>query len=177
MDGDRNSAPKAGPQGIGGSLKEVRNRNSLDVARPKGRTSLDVVRRISSEVQRAMNPAREEANNYAGLAQAVSRLSSDVSRVSLDAKRPARTSSGFMSSGPGDTGKAPPETILDDEEEPFVPSHGITSAEADQLLEQWGRNELVEKKKAVWEIIFELVIPNLPDFALFSPSCMWFAGL
>jgi len=109
-----------------------------------------------------MNPAREEANNYAGLAQAVSRLSSDVSRVSLDAKRPARTSSGFMSSGPGDTGKAPPETILDDEEEPFVPSHGITSAEADQLLEQWGRNELVEKKKAVWEIIFELLTGPMP---------------
>jgi hypothetical protein len=39
----------------------------------------------------------------------------------------------------------------------FTPSHGLTSAEADTLLQQWGKNELVEKVVPTWLIIFRLV--------------------
>ena len=39
----------------------------------------------------------------------------------------------------------------------FQVSHGLTTSEAETLLKQWGRNELVEKSTPVWLIIFRLV--------------------
>ena len=39
----------------------------------------------------------------------------------------------------------------------FHQSHGLTSAEAENLMKQWGRNELVEKVTPTWLIIFRLV--------------------
>ena len=38
----------------------------------------------------------------------------------------------------------------------FIPSKGITTVEAHRLLEQWGRNELSEKKKS--KVIIVLVM-------------------
>lgn len=35
-----------------------------------------------------------------------------------------------------------------DQKDSFIPSKGLTSAEAARLLQQWGRNELAEKKKS-----------------------------
>jgi len=65
----------------------------------------------------------------------------------------------------------------------FQVSHGLTTSEAETLLKQWGRNELVEKSTPVWLIIFrlltgpmpimlwiasliELIIGNYPDMAI-----------
>ncbi len=36
----------------------------------------------------------------------------------------------------------------DDKVKSFIPSRGLTTADAHRLLEQWGRNELSEKKKS-----------------------------
>jgi hypothetical protein len=35
----------------------------------------------------------------------------------------------------------------DEESKPFLPSHGLTTAAANTLLEKWGRNELEEHHK------------------------------
>lgn len=131
----------------------------------RGRTSLDMIRqRISSDMQRVLNPAQEEANNYANLAQATRRISMDVKRVSQDSKRPGRTASDMGTpGGPSklhDHEEGHDHDEHDEDEEPFVPSHGITSAEAAELLEKWGRNELTEHKKPMWLIVFELVRPK-----------------
>ena len=42
----------------------------------------------------------------------------------------------------------------------FNQSHGLTSSEAEVLMQQWGRNELVEKSTPTWLIIFRLVNLN-----------------
>ena len=39
----------------------------------------------------------------------------------------------------------------------FNQSYGLTSPEADVLLQQWGKNELVEKIVPTWLVIFRLV--------------------
>ena len=39
----------------------------------------------------------------------------------------------------------------------FNESHGLTTPEADVLLQQWGRNELVEKITPTWLVILRLV--------------------
>eukprot|EP00961_Rhodomonas_salina_P020595 277054-Rhodomonas_salina.1 len=132
-------------------VSQAGGRSSADIRR--GRSSLDIVRRISADVQRAILPEREDANIYAGLAHMAHRLSQDVSRVSLDAKRPGRRTSQEMEiMGPSDHASSfassfkakggDLETTAEEDSEPFVPSHGITSAEAATLLEKWGRNEL-----------------------------------
>lgn len=68
-------------------------------------------------------------------------------------------------------------------EQPFVPSEGLTTQQASQLLHQWGRNELEEKSTPAWllylqqlwgpmpimlwfAIIIELAIRNWADFAI-----------
>lgn len=48
------------------------------------------------------------------------------------------------------------------EKEPFVPSKGLTSHEAEVLLKKWGRNELEEKKKPKWLIFLELLWQPMP---------------
>lgn len=70
-----------------------------------------------------------------------------------------------------------------DQKNSFLPSKGLTSAEAQRLLEQWGRNELSEKKKSkllifmeqLWQpmpimiwiaAITEAAISNFPDMAI-----------
>ncbi len=70
-------------------------------------------------------------------------LNEQVKRVSMDNARKSR----------------------DDEEgghgeksELFVMSHGLSTAEAEDLLKKWGRNELVEKVTPTWLIIFRLVM-------------------
>eukprot|EP00961_Rhodomonas_salina_P254183 3435150-Rhodomonas_salina.1 len=134
-------------------LKRVESggRASADMRRSgdmrRGRSSLDVVRRISAEVSRAMHPAQQhEADTYAGLAQAARRMSVEVSRVSMDAKRRGRSSQEREIMGPVAEGKPVQlpggDLVESPDEEPFVPSHGLTSAEAATLLEKWGRNEL-----------------------------------
>jgi len=50
----------------------------------------------------------------------------------------------------------------EDEEGPFVPSHGITSEEADALLKQWGRNELVEKRTPSWLVFLQQLYQPMP---------------
>jgi hypothetical protein len=35
-----------------------------------------------------------------------------------------------------------------DQKKSFIPSKGLSTVEAHRLLEQWGRNELSEKKKS-----------------------------
>eukprot|EP00961_Rhodomonas_salina_P236805 3200612-Rhodomonas_salina.1 len=86
----------------------------------------------------------------------------DVKRVSQDSKRPGRTASDMGTpGGPSklhDHEEGHDHDEHDEDEEPFVPSHGITSAEAAELLEKWGRNELTEHKKPMWLIVFELLI-------------------
>lgn len=44
----------------------------------------------------------------------------------------------------------------------FVPSKGLTSAEAEVLLEKWGRNELEEKSKPKWLIFCEQLWEPMP---------------
>ncbi len=47
--------------------------------------------------------------------------------------------------------KEPPST------KDFIPSHGLTTGEANDLLKKWGRNELLEKSTPTWLVIFRLV--------------------
>ena len=68
-------------------------------------------------------------------------------------------------------------------DEPFVPSSGLTTQQASQLLQQWGRNELEERATPAWllylqqlwgpmpimlwfAIIIEVAIQNWADFAI-----------
>ena len=44
----------------------------------------------------------------------------------------------------------------------FVKSKGLTSAEADELLRRYGRNELEEKKTPKWLIFARLLIQPMP---------------
>lgn len=79
----------------------------------------------------------------------------------------------------------PDEAELDDDQgdEDFVESKGLTSAQAEELLKQWGRNELPEKTIPKWYIfvsqlwapmpcmiwiaaIIEAGIENFPDMAI-----------
>jgi hypothetical protein len=39
----------------------------------------------------------------------------------------------------------------------FNQSYGLTAAEADVLIQQWGKNELVEKIVPTWLVVFRLV--------------------
>lgn len=50
----------------------------------------------------------------------------------------------------------------------FTPSKGLTSKQAEELLEQWGRNELSEKKKP--KVSFLAVILPCSNLNLFSRS-------
>jgi len=52
----------------------------------------------------------------------------------------------------------------------FVVSHGLTTAEADDLLKKWGRNELVEKVVPTWLVIFRLLTGPMPIM-------LWIAAL
>ena len=91
-------------------------------------------------------PTRQSLDNVRSAAKkgqevsAVGQLSKQVKRVSLDMAR--RKSN--------DGADAAKETN-------FRPSHGLTTAEAEVLLQQWGRNELVEKVVPTWLIILRLV--------------------
>jgi hypothetical protein len=40
----------------------------------------------------------------------------------------------------------------------FVMSHGLSTAEADDLLKKWGRNEYLEPVTPTWLIIFRQVV-------------------
>lgn len=44
----------------------------------------------------------------------------------------------------------------------FVPSHGITTEEADELMKQWGRNELEEKSTPSWLIFLQQLYAPMP---------------
>ncbi|WIA12441.1 hypothetical protein OEZ85_012477 [Tetradesmus obliquus] len=44
----------------------------------------------------------------------------------------------------------------------FTPSHGLTTAEADELRVQWGKNELEEKSKPKWLVFVELLYGPMP---------------
>ncbi|KAJ1395842.1 putative P-type H+-ATPase, partial [Ochromonadaceae sp. CCMP2298] len=48
------------------------------------------------------------------------------------------------------------------EQRDFTPSKGLTTAEAEALLQQWGRNELQEKSKAKWLIFLEQLKEPMP---------------
>jgi len=52
----------------------------------------------------------------------------------------------------------------------FPISHGLTTAEAEKLLLEWGRNELVEKVTPLWLIIFRLLTGPMPIM-------LWIASL
>ena len=69
-------------------------------------------------------------------------LNEQVKRVSMDNARKSRDNEEHG----GENGNA------------FVMSHGLSTAEAQDLLKKWGRNELVEKTTPTWLIIFRLVI-------------------
>lgn len=45
----------------------------------------------------------------------------------------------------------------------FVPSKGLTTAEAQELLQKWGRNELEDKKKAKVRLRRQRRQQRLPD--------------
>lgn len=57
---------------------------------------------------------------------------------------------------------------IDDEEEhgknnaPFIKSHGLSSAEAAERLQKYGRNELPEKVIPKWQIFVSLLIQPMP---------------
>mmetsp|Transcript_33966 Transcript_33966/g.44819 ORF Transcript_33966/g.44819 Transcript_33966/m.44819 type:complete len:967 (+) Transcript_33966:127-3027(+) len=53
----------------------------------------------------------------------------------------------------------PGQSVVDIE---FTPSTGLTSAEVDELLKQWGRNELIEKTKTKLEIFIEQFTAPMP---------------
>jgi H+-transporting ATPase len=44
----------------------------------------------------------------------------------------------------------------------FVASHGLSTAEAEVLLKQWGRNELVEKVSPTWLLLSRQVLIGNP---------------
>ena len=94
----------------------------------RGRSSLDI-------------QAAKSRDAKAPEMSAVGQISDQVRRISLDiAKR--------TSADRAEEGKA---TVQ------FNQSYGLTSAEADVLLQQWGRNELVEKITPTWLVILRLV--------------------
>ena len=58
----------------------------------------------------------------------------------------------------------------------FVPSRGLTSDEASDLLKKWGRNELLEKSTPTWLVIFRLVLLiSLINFALLASDFIYSA--
>ena len=69
-------------------------------------------------------------------------INEQVKRVSMDTARKSR-----------DDAEDAPDKKVD-----FVISHGLSTAEANELLKKWGRNELVEKVTPTWLVIFRLVI-------------------
>jgi hypothetical protein len=80
-----------------------------------------------------------------GLPAAVVSLSEQVKRISLDSKRRYNL------------GEDPYNDLYEDHID-FVMSHGLSTAEAQDLLKEWGRNELVRKVTPTWLIVFRLVI-------------------
>lgn len=46
----------------------------------------------------------------------------------------------------------------------FVPSKGLTTFEAQQLLQKWGRNELEDKKKSKVVFRFNICLNDQLDF-------------
>ena len=70
-------------------------------------------------------------------------LNEQVKRVSMDNARKSRDDEVGPDGKHGET---------------FVLSHGLSSAEAEELLKKWGRNELVEKVTPTWLIVFRLVM-------------------
>ncbi len=92
--------------------------------------------RPSLDMQHAVHaPAKPEID-------AVGRINEQVRRVSMEMTRRSQDE------GEDHGGKKEVE---------FVQSHGLTSPEADVLLQKWGRNELVEKVTPLWLVIFHLV--------------------
>jgi magnesium-transporting ATPase (P-type) len=80
------------------------------------------------------------SNSIAGAEIALA-INEQVRRVSMDTARRSRDN----------------EEDQPDKELHFVISHGLSTAEANELLKKWGRNELVEKSTPTWIIIFRLV--------------------
>jgi hypothetical protein len=124
-----------------------------------GRTSQDLERKVHHEVSSSVgHPSIEVC--------LVKELNKDVRRVSLEmAKRHSKDDQEHREGHP---------------DVKFHISHGLTTAEAAELMRQWGRNELVEKITPTWLIILRLVCPPPPDFTahpthrsyeLVSPSC------
>jgi len=73
-------------------------------------------------------------------------LNEQVKRVSMDNARKSRDNEEHS----GENGAV------------FVMSHGLSTAEAQDLLKKWGRNELVEKTTPTWVIIFRLLTGPMP---------------
>ena len=98
------------------------------MASNRGRASLD----IQAANSRNAKPVEMSA---------VERINDQVRRVSLEMVK--RNSSDHAGEGKAEV--------------KFNESHGLTTPEADVLLQQWGRNELVEKITPTWLVIFHLV--------------------
>ncbi len=72
-------------------------------------------------------------------------LNKDVRRVSLEmTQRRSRDNDA-------------PGAASEHHELKFHVSHGLTTPEAEELMRQWGRNELVEKITPMWLVILRLV--------------------
>mmetsp|Transcript_53306 Transcript_53306/g.141249 ORF Transcript_53306/g.141249 Transcript_53306/m.141249 type:complete len:625 (-) Transcript_53306:2102-3976(-) len=100
----------------------------------KGRPSLEIAAVVSR------NATNTEVS-------AAGQINDQIRRVSLEmAKRLSEDNEG---------GKA--------EEQPkFTVSHGLSTSEAQVLLEKWGRNELVEKITPLWLVILRLLTGPMP---------------
>jgi hypothetical protein len=106
-------------------------------------------RRKSEDFQRVERKVHQEHTTGIGRPSMevvlVKELNKDVRRVSLDmTKRRSKDQEGpVAASGHLDL--------------QFHVSHGLTTPEAEELMRQWGRNELVEKITPTWLVILKLV--------------------
>jgi hypothetical protein len=110
-------------------------------------------RRTSEDFQRVERKVHQEHATGIGNPSVevclVKELNKDVRRVSLEmTKRRSRDQEG-------------PEAASGHLDLKFHVSHGLTTPEAEELMRQWGRNELVEKITPIWLIVLRLVMSNI----------------
>eukprot|EP00960_Hanusia_phi_P027584 746901-Hanusia_phi.AAC.9 len=113
------------------------------------------------------------------VAQHAKRVSMDIQRISMEVQRKRSKDAARAAA------KADEKEEEEGEKIDFTPApkDGLTTAEAEELLKKWGKNELVEKSIPKWLILLrlltgpmpimlwiaalvELIIGNYPDMAI-----------
>jgi H+-transporting ATPase len=148
------------------------------------RRSIEFTRQNSGETVSAGATQREAAragrrmsqdsrhSHDSGTTNIVRRMSLEVTRVSLDVQRrrkkdaedTASTEGTKDSTQPGGPAPADDHEEGGDAKKDFeqAPHDGLTTLQAEQLLKQWGKNELPEKVTPKWLIFLRLLTGPMP---------------